>query len=196
MYVHTVFLYLWNRIVTCEVIESSCSRSVSSSSNHIWKECAGPGLGYWRCGISYGRKLTTCGFRYRTLAPPFTSARDAAGTLPGPRRAANRMGGNLTQLRHRLQSCSRKIWPIVFKFSAWLGTAWLRAFHMSWLGTPAQAQMCTRFYIPVTAQPIVFKLSVWLGTAWATTALPCIFRNAWANRLGPGERGEILFRSI
>ena len=43
-----------SRVVTCGAIESSCSRSVRSSSNHIWKECAGPGLGYWRCGISYG----------------------------------------------------------------------------------------------------------------------------------------------
>ena len=42
------------RLVTCDAIEPSCSRSASSSSNHIWKECAGPGLGYWRCGISYG----------------------------------------------------------------------------------------------------------------------------------------------
>ena len=48
-------------------------------------------LGYWRCGISYGWNLTTCGSRYRNLAPPFASARDAAGTLPGPRRATNRM---------------------------------------------------------------------------------------------------------
>ena len=56
--------------------------------------------------------------------------------------------------------------------------------------------MCTcmpRFYIPVTARPIVFKLSVRLGTGWATIALPCIFRNAWASRLGPGEKCEILF---
>ena len=78
--------------------------------------------------------------------------------------------------------------------SEWLGTAWLRAFHMSWLG---YLHMCTcmpRFYIPVTARLIMFKLSVRLGTAWATTALgPCIFRNAWASRLGPGERCEILF---
>ena len=79
------------RVVTCVAIESSCSRSVSSSSNHIWKECARPGLGYWRCGISYGWNLTTCSSRYRNLAPPFASVRDAAGTLPGPRRAANRM---------------------------------------------------------------------------------------------------------
>ena len=79
------------RVVTCGAIESSCSRSVSSSSNHIWKECAGPGLGYWRCGISYGWNLTTRGSRNRNLAPPFASVRDAAGTLPGPRRAANRM---------------------------------------------------------------------------------------------------------
>ena len=63
---------------------------MSRSSNHIWKECAGPGLGYWRCGISYGWNLATCCSRYRILAPPFASARDAAGTLPGPRRAANR----------------------------------------------------------------------------------------------------------
>ena len=49
------------------------------------------GMGYWRCGISYGWNLTTCGSRYRNLAPPFASVRDAAGTLPGPRRAANRM---------------------------------------------------------------------------------------------------------
>ena len=42
------------RVVTCDAIQSSCSRSVSSSSNHIWKECAAPGPGYWRCGISYG----------------------------------------------------------------------------------------------------------------------------------------------
>ena len=79
------------RFVTCDVIESGCSRSVSSPSNHIWKECAGPGLGYWRCGISYGWNLTTSGSRYRNPAPPFASARDAAGTLPGPRRDANRM---------------------------------------------------------------------------------------------------------
>ena len=71
--------------------DSNCSRSVRSSSNHIWKECAGPGLGYWRCGISYGWNLMTCGSRYRNLAPPYASVRDAAGTLPGLRRAANRM---------------------------------------------------------------------------------------------------------
>ena len=82
---------LWRRVVTCDVTESSCSRSVSSSSDHIWKECAGPGLGYWRCGISYGWNLTSCGSRYRNLAPPFVSHQDAAGTLPGSRRAANRM---------------------------------------------------------------------------------------------------------
>ena len=64
---------------------------MSSSSNHIWKECAGPVLGYWRCGISYGWKLMTCDSGYRNLAPPFASVPDAAGTLPGPRRAANRM---------------------------------------------------------------------------------------------------------
>ena len=79
------------RVVTCDVIESSCCHSVNSSSNHIWKECAGPGLGYWRCGISYGWNLTTCSSQYRNLAPPFASAQDAAGTLPGPGRAANRM---------------------------------------------------------------------------------------------------------
>ena len=80
-----------NRVATCDAIDSNCSRSVSSSSNHIWKECSGPVLGYWRCGISYGLNLTTCGSRYRNLAPPFASIWDAAGTLPGPRRAANRM---------------------------------------------------------------------------------------------------------
>ena len=53
-----------------------------------------------------------------------------------------------------------------------------------------------RFYIPVTTRPIVFKLSVPLGTAWVTTALPCIFRNAGATRLGPGERCEMLFWSV
>ena len=79
------------RVVTFGAIESSCSRSVSSSSNHIWKECAGPGLGYWKCEISYGWNLRTCGSRYRNLAPLFTSVRDTVGTLPGPRRAANRM---------------------------------------------------------------------------------------------------------
>ena len=36
-------------------------------------------------------KLDLCGSRYRNLAPPFASVRDAAGTLPGPWRAANRM---------------------------------------------------------------------------------------------------------
>ena len=82
---------LQTRVVTCGAIESSCSRSVSSSSNHIWKECAGPGLGYWRCWIFYGWNLTTCDSRYRNLVPPFASVRDAAGTLPGPLRAANRM---------------------------------------------------------------------------------------------------------
>ena len=30
------------RVVTCDAIKSSCSRSGSSSSNHIWRECAGP----------------------------------------------------------------------------------------------------------------------------------------------------------
>ena len=79
------------RVVTCGAIASSCSRSVSSSSNHIWKDCAGPGLGYWRCGISYGWNLTTFSYRYKNLAPLFASARDAAGTLLGLRRAANRM---------------------------------------------------------------------------------------------------------
>ena len=79
-----------SRAVTCDAIESSCSRSVSSSSNHILKECAGPGLGRWRRGISYGLNLI-CGSRYRNLAPPFASARDAAGTLPGPRLVVNRM---------------------------------------------------------------------------------------------------------
>ena len=29
---------------------------------------------------------------------------------------------------------SGNTWPIVCKFSEWLGTAWLRAFHVSWLG--------------------------------------------------------------
>ena len=79
------------RAVACRAIASSCSRSVSSSSNHIWKDCAGPGLGYWRCEISYGWNLTTFSSRYRKLAPLFASARDAAGTLPGLWRAANRM---------------------------------------------------------------------------------------------------------
>ena len=79
------------RVVTCDTTDSNCSRSVSSSSNHIWKECAGLGLDYWRCVISYWWNLTTCGSRYRNLAPPFASVRNAAGTLPGPRRAANRM---------------------------------------------------------------------------------------------------------
>ena len=65
------------------------------------------------------------------------------------------------------------------------------------VGVLLHMHTCTpRFYIPVTAWPIVFKLSVRLGTAWATTALPCIFRNAWATRLGPGERCGILFRSV
>ena len=47
-----------------------------------------------------------------------------------------------------------------------------------------------------SADCIQIKLSVLLGTAWATTALPCIFGNAWANRLCPGERCEILFRPV
>ena len=36
------------RVVTCDAIDSNRSRSLSSSPNHIWNECAGPGLGYWR----------------------------------------------------------------------------------------------------------------------------------------------------
>ena len=76
---------------------------MSSSSNHIWKECAGPGLGYWRCGISYGWNLTTCDSRYRNIAPPFASVR-----CWHPARAATgcgQNGGNLNQLRHKSQPC-------------------------------------------------------------------------------------------
>ena len=36
-------------------------------------------------------ETTPCGSRNRNLTHPFASVRDAAGTLPGPRRAANRM---------------------------------------------------------------------------------------------------------
>ena len=65
---------------------------------------------------------------------------------------------------------------------------WLRAFHMSWLGILLHMRTCMPpFYIPVTARPIVLKLSVLLGTAWATTALLCIFRNAWAE-INRGQR--------
>ena len=67
---------------------------MSSSSNHIWKECAGPGLGYWRCGISYGWNLTTCGSRYRNLAP------------------RSHLTQHLTQLSHKLQPC-------LVRYKAW-----------------------------------------------------------------------------
>ena len=73
--------------------------------NHIWNECAQQGLGYWRCGISNGWNLTTCGSRYRNLAPPFASVPDTAGTLSGPRRFANRMEANWINWRHKLQPC-------------------------------------------------------------------------------------------
>ena len=92
-------LQLPTRAVTCGAIESSCSRSVSSSSNHIWKDCAGPGLGYWRCGISYGWNLTNCGSRYRNLAPLFASARDAGWHPARAATGCEQNGGNLNQLR-------------------------------------------------------------------------------------------------
>ena len=98
------------RIVTCDVIESSCSRSVSSSSNHIWKECAGPGLGCWRCGISYGWNLTTCDLPIQKSS---TSVRQRSGRCWHPARPATdceQNGGNLTQLRHRLQPWLTRCW--------------------------------------------------------------------------------------
>ena len=98
---------LTNRVVTCGAIESSCSRSASSSSNHIWKECAGPGLDHWRRGISYGRNLTTCGLLVQKSS---TSVRQRSGRCWPPcqgRDGLRRDGGNLNQLRHKLQPCSQ-----------------------------------------------------------------------------------------
>ena len=65
-------------------------------------------------------------------------------------------------------------------------------------GTSAHAHVHAAFLYPSngSADCVKIKLSVLLGTAWATTALPCIFGNAWANRLCPGERCEILLRPV
>ena len=91
------------RVVTCDVIDSSCSRSVCSSSNHIWKECAGTGRegGLLKVRDFLRVKLDDL---WLPVQKSSTSVRQHSGRYWHPARAAagyEQNGGNLTRLRHK-----------------------------------------------------------------------------------------------